>query len=174
MHLRRALAALLLLLAAACTGDGDGRAAQPPAPDSTDTRAVDTTASDPADTTAAPPASEDETTTTAKPDAEVKGRCKRQPQLGDEGEELVANLKVVNTGNLGVFVRVASRWPIDKNEGVARWNRVKIEQGETLPLNVRMPVFPTVADGVRDALERGRPCRVRHRVTGAFGIPGEG
>ena len=170
MYARRFLVALPLLFAVACVGGGTGGSAGPePIPGPGDSEVADAGGSDEEQSSA--PADGDGTTTTAKPSAEVEGSCTKDPQPGEEGEELVSELRVVNTGNLGVVVRVSTRWPIGKEEGVGRWSRVRVQQGETVPLTVRMPVYPSVADGVRAALKDGRRCRVRSSVTGAFGIP---
>lgn len=175
MHLRLSLALLSLLLGVGCVGGGSSPGSSQPEPPAQVDESDAITAPDEGGGTAdtQPSESDDSGTVTARPEAEIEGRCERQPRATDTGEELVADLRVVNTGNLGIVVRVSSRWPLDADGGVLRWSRVRVPEGKSKPLTIALPVDTTVADSVRAAVEAGRKCRVRSSVTGAFGVPGE-
>ena len=167
MHARRALVGLPLILALACSPGGDEAPPQP-APAGSDASAGDET---PASGGEEP---SEEGVVTGQPSAELEGSCEPKPQGEPGAEVLVAELRVVNTGNLGVKVQVASRWPINRANGLSRWRRVRVPAGETLDVTVRMPVDEATARGVKRAVDRGRTCTTRSRVTGAFGMPDEG
>ena len=177
MTLRTALAALLLVLAVGCNGDGDGVVTPQPQPAQSDQagggdggKGGEGDSSEPSGA-AQEDGQDDGNTITANPAAELEGSCKQRPREGDDGQELVARLRVVNTGNLGVVVRVSSQWRLGNEDGISRWTRVRVEQGETLPVNLRLPVSESVAQDALDAADNGRRCSTRSRVTGAFGMP---
>lgn len=171
MHGRRALVVVPLLLALACSpGDTDQAAPQPaPAAEGRDGGGQDgeSTASESADVAG------DEGTVTAQPAAELRGECTPKPRTEDGVEHLVAELEVVNTGNLGVKVQVTSRWPINRANGVSRWRRLRIDEGESVPVDIRLAIDETTANGVRRGIEHGRKCTIRSRVLGAYGVPDE-
>lgn len=179
MHRRFATALLALLLTGACVGGGTDPAQPQPAPGQNgggdeQSQAPDGDAVDPAEDgeiSAEPNESEDSGTVTANPAATLEGKCTREPQAGPDGEELVAELDLVNTGNIGVAVRVSCQWPTGKRDGITRWIRVRVEPGETLPVTVRLPIATETADEIRKALEKGQRPRKRQRITGAFGVP---
>lgn len=180
MYRRLASALLVLLLAGACVGGGTNPGEPQPAPVQNDAGKSET---DPAggdgnngdgEDTASPAESDDPGTVTANPEAQIEGKCTREPQEGAEGEELVSELRVVNTGNLGVAVRISTQWPVGKTEGLTRWTRVRLDEGASEPVRLTLPIDADTAAAVRDAIEQGRRCRVRQRITGAFGMPGEG
>src|SRR5688572_13037307 len=68
---------------------------------------------------AQPPASEvqppaetdDDGATVARTELEIRGRCRQLPRETDDGYELVANVEVVNIGNVGVNAKVSASWP---------------------------------------------------------------
>lgn len=175
MTVRPALAALFLVLATGCVNAGDDNTAAPqPAPGRSEAEGGANGAQGDGETQAGEPApSEDGNTTTARPSAELEGSCKQKPREGEEGQELIARLRVTNTGNLGVVVRVAAQWPLAPDEGVSRWARVRVEQGDTMPVTLRLPVTESVAQEALAAADSGRKCWTRSRVTGAFGMPSD-
>ena len=173
----RAIAALLLVLAVGCAVGGDGVPAPPPqaAAPSEDGGAgqPDGAASDEAEDNG----EGDSGTVTASPEAEVTATCKAEPQ--DDPDEkslqrLVADLEVKNTGNIGVKLRLAAKWPQPEGRGILRWKRVNVRAGETRELTLRIVVGAVEADAIRKAVEDGRECAVSHRVIGAYGAPSEG
>ena len=153
MHIRLGLAALPLALLLACSPGGDSP--QPSADGGQDQPGGQSGAS--------------EDPSVARPAAEVRGDCRPRP-TGDG--TLVAQLDVVNTGDIGVDVRVFVRWPQAGGDAVTKSQRTKVELGETKPLTARLRMDPDEAEAVRRAVKRGRTCHVRHRVLGAFGAPG--
>ena len=112
---------------------------------------------------------EDGAEATLAADAEVNGTCRTQPRQGNDGAELVADVEVVNTGDLGVKVRIAARWPQPNGQGIIHWKRVNVEQGGTRELTLRLAVGDAEAEAVRDAVKLDRICSVKHRVIGAYG-----
>lgn len=174
MSHRPARAALLLVLAMGCVNGGDNPAAPEPAPLQADEATGATGATGAAEATQSAPPAGDDTTTTARPSAELEGSCRRRPQDGEQGPELIARLRVVNTGNLGVVVRVSSHWPLGADSGASRWTRVRVEQEQTERVTLRLPVSEFLAAQSRAAAAEGRRCFARSRVTGAFGLPSDG
>lgn len=175
MHRRPALVLLPLIFALACSpGGGTDRAAPQPAPGA-DRGADDNAQTDGGDGSASdtPAEAGDENTVTAEPAAQVKGTCTPKPITEDGVDQLVAKLQVVNTGNIGVKVRVVSRWPISRTGGISRWQRLRVDQGETRPVTIRMTVDESTAEEVREGIKRGRRCTIGRRVVGAYGVPAE-
>ena len=170
MHILRSLVLVPLLLALACS-PGPGQ--EPPAPG--ETRGAgnpggaaggegdEPAASEPDDAAAA---SDDPNV--AKPAAEIEGECRPRP---NPQNDLVARLRVVNTGNIGVNVRVAAKWP-QPNGALQTSQRARVEAGETLPLTLRIRTDRGQGKLVNRAVDDGRTCRVTKRVLGAFGLPG--
>ena len=152
MHIRLGLAALPLALLLACSPGGD-----------TPEPSVDGGQNKPG---GQGEASEDQSV--ARPAADVQGDCRPRPTADGT---LVARLDVVNTGDIGVDVRVFVRWPQVGGDAVTKSQRTKVELGETKPLTARLRMDPAEAEAVRKAVRRGRTCSVRHRVLGAFGAP---
>lgn len=178
MHGRQVVVIVPLLLALACSSGGENGAAPQPAPGADGNQSTQDGGGNGGDGGAAasetPDEAGNEDTVTAEPAAELKGSCTPKPKTVDGVQQLVAELELVNTGNLGVKVRVASRWPINRANGVTRWRRMRVDQGETVPVTIRLVVDETTAKGVRRGISRGRKCTVRSRVLGAYGVPEEG
>jgi hypothetical protein len=174
MQIRRALVLLPLILALACFpgGGGDNAQPQPAAGGSDGAAAGDDDQGD--DDQGDDGAGEDSDTVTAEPSVEIEGDCEEQPQGKAGKQTLNAQLDVVNTGNVGVIVRVGTRWPLKGRAAVVSWHRLQVEQGETKPLTVRTAVPDELADSVRAAVDNGRTCKFRSRVKGAFGMPEDG
>ena len=151
----------MLLLALACSPGGDavpqpapqGGAPSQPAGDRSDPAGEDT----------------DDADVTVAADAKVDGTCNPRPREGKDGEELTADIEIANTGDLGVKVRVAAKWPQPQGQGIIRWKRVNVEQGETRKLTLRLAVGAAEAEAVRTAADQGRTCGLTHRVIGAYG-----
>ena len=173
MHRRRALVLLPLILALACSPGGDQVAPQP-APAGSGAPADGAAGGNGGASEGDQPtgdATEDDGTVTAQPSAELSGTCTPNPRTTDGVNELVADLQVVNTGNLGVKVYVLSRWPMGRTGGVARSRRVNVPQGETVSATLRLVVDDATARAVRRGIARGRKCSARSRVVGAYGVP---
>ena len=150
-----------LLLALACTpGPGE----EPTQPSAGGAAGGETA---PAEPEGAGTATEDPTV--ARPAAELQGECRAKPTAQDD---LVAKLRVVNTGNIGVVVRVATKWPLAGGGGLNTWERVRVEAGETLPVTLRLRLDPEEAQQFRTAVNRDRTCHTGRRVVGAFGEQG--
>ena len=160
MLLRLSAPAVALLLVLACSPGGDN--VPQPAPQG---GASSEQAGGPDDNAAG----EDDADVTLEADAQVDGTCRPRPRQGANGEELVANVEIANTGDLGVKVRIAARWPQPKGQGIIRWKRVNVEQGDTRSLTLRMAVGEAEAEAVRDAIKLDRTCSLTHRVIGAYG-----
>lgn len=160
MRILRSLVLVPLLLALACTpGPGE----EPSQPSAGGAGAETAAAQQPAAGTAS------EDPNVAKPAAELEGECRPRPTA--QGD-LVANLQVVNTGNIGVVVRVATKWPLAGGGGLNTWDRVRVEAGETLPVTLRLRLDRREAQRVATAVNRGRTCNSGRRILGAFGVPG--
>ena len=147
----------LLVLALACSPESTKEPTPNPVPDAA--TGVTPSESEPAVTQAT------EGPLEAEPSVELKGRCVRRPT---EGDELLANLQVVNTGNIGVKVRVIAVWPREGRARTSVYDAVEVDSGETAPLRLRLDIGPEEAASI---LARGGRCQVRRRVFGAFGLP---
>ena len=158
MLIRLTTLATVLLLALACSPGAGG---EQPAPQAGDGEQTDASGDG--------SAGQDPGSVTVKAGAEVEGTCRPKPREGDDGEELIADVEVANTGDLGVKVRVAAKWPQPQGQGVIRWKRINVEQGDTRNLTLRLAVGDAEAEAVRQAVAQGRTCAVSHRVIGAFG-----
>jgi hypothetical protein len=159
MFVRLSASIVALLLALACS-PGDGSVPEPaPQGDAPSEQAGTSRSAD----------AGDGASVTVQADAQVNGTCRPKPREGKRGQELVADVEVVNTGDLGVKVRIAAKWPQLKGQGVIRWKRVNVEQGDTRALTLRLAVAPAEADSVRQAADEGRMCALTHRVIGAYG-----
>ena len=159
MLLRLSAPAAVLLLALACSSGGG--AVPEPAPQGGDL-------SEQADGQEGSNGEGDASVTLAA-DAEVNGTCRPQPRQGRDGAVLVADVEIANTGDLGVKVRIAARWPQPKGQGIIRWKRVNVEQGDTREMTLRLAVGDVEAEAVREAVKLDRTCSVTHRVIGAYG-----
>lgn len=167
MRLTRALVALLLLLALACTPEAGEPSPQPQAGGGDAGAATD----DEGQTAGEQTPSGEGNVVTAKPKAKVTGSCSEEPETEDGEPVLAADLEVRNTGNLGVRVRVAARWPLPQRSGVSLWHRVHLEPGDSTEVSLRLPVTEETAGGVRRMAAQDRTCSTFHRVIGAFGAP---
>lgn len=157
MPVKVALVALLI----AITGCSLGAPGDPPAGPADDQEA-------------APPASEevdDSGAVIARTAMELEGDCSPRPRREDGRLVLAADLEAVNTGNVGVRARIRVSWPRMPFARVTTSRTVSVEQGQTVPVEVRLPVSRGEARDVTRAADRGRQCHVRHRITGAFGAP---
>lgn len=164
MPVLRALLLLPLVLALGCSGGGQ----ETPVPDPGQAGPSD----DAAQSAAQP--SEDPNTVEASPAAELEGRCETKPHTTDDGRFVLrANLRAVNTGNLGVRVRVSAFWPQPNGRGISRYQRLSLEEGQSEDLPFRLVVGEEEANAIEKATARGRECRASLRVTGAYGAPGE-
>lgn len=160
MLLRLLASATALLLALACSPGGGS--VPEPAPQGGDP-------AEQADGGDGDNAGGDDASVTLAADAEVNGTCRPQPRQRGDTTELVANVEIANTGDLGVKVRIAARWPQPQGKGIIRWKRVNVEQGETRELTLRLGIGDAEAKAVRAAVELDRTCSLSHRVIGAYG-----
>lgn len=160
MPLPRVAPATLLLLVLACSPGGNPTPAPQQPPDPGGTAAAGTAAPDDA--------------VVAQPAAQVDVDCSPQPRQGEDGPELVAHAEVVNTGDLGVKVRLVARWPQPQGKGLIRTRRVNVAEGERRQVTLRIAVGEPEAEAVRERAKQGRTCSATHRVIGAFGAPGDG
>jgi hypothetical protein len=148
------LLALILALSAACSGDD--------------------TPDDTPDPGAGPDAGgEDVDAVAVTPEAELEGSCEPLPQDGEDGQVLAADLVVRNTGNIGVVVRVVASWRQPGGHLLTASRRLRVEVGESIPVQLRIDVGARTARAVERMVERDRPCFTRVRVAGAFGAPRE-
>jgi hypothetical protein len=120
---------------------------------------------------AQPPPTDDSGAVVAKTELDIRGTCRPRARRENGQLALLADLDVVNTGNVGVQARVTVTWPRAPFARVETFRNVSVEQGQTAPLTVRLAVSRRDAAGVARAIEHGRRCKVRHRITGAFGSP---
>lgn len=157
MFVPRVLVVLPLVFALACSGGGET-----PAPPGAEATSVQEQPGGPAS----------EGVSTARPAADIDGECEPTPQETEDGRyELGADITVVNTGNLGVKVRVAAAWPQPKGRGLTRYQRISLDEGESRELRLRLVVGGNEAGAINKAMGNGRQCRLSHRVVGAFGAP---
>lgn len=166
MQIRRGIVALPLLVALACTPGGNTAEPLQPAPGEQGQASGEQGGG-----ASEAPAGDAGDATVAKPDAEVQGSCRKRPRADNT---LVAKLDVVNTGNVGVIVRVVAAWPQVRGGGpggITRWKRVRVDQGDTVPVVLRLSVPAKDATAVREAVRRDRTCRTWRRVVGAYGTP---
>ena len=164
MPVLRALLLLPLVLVLACSGGGE----ETPAPNPGQEQPSEVASQ------SAPEPSEDPNTVEARPAAELKGDCETKPHVTDDGRIVLrANVRAVNTGNLGVRVRVAAFWPQPDGVGVSRFQRLSLEEGQSEDLRLRLVVGEEEAEAIEKATAKGRKCRASLRVTGAFGAPSE-
>src|SRR5688572_28096858 len=118
-----------------------------------------------------PQETEDDGATVARTEIEIRGRCRELPRQTDEGYVLIANLTAVNIGNVGVNAKVTVTWPRTPRARVLTFRKVAVDQGESAPIKVELPISDVEATGVQNAVGNGRRCTVRHRINGAFGTP---
>lgn len=162
MPVLRRLLLLPLVLALACSGGGE----ETPVPNAGQAQPTDA-----AGQSATEP-SEDPNTVEASPAAELEGRCETNPHTTDDGRFVLrANLRAVNTGNLGVRMRVSVFWPQPDGFGVSRSQRLNLEEGQSRDLRLRLVIGENEAEAVEQATSRGRKCRIYKRIFGAFGVP---
>lgn len=163
MHVLRALALLPFVLLLACSTDGE----TPAVPDPVEGATNEQPAED-------PPPSEDANTIEAEPAAELEGGCQTKPHVTGDGRVVLrADVRAVNTGNLGVRVRVAAFWPQPEGRGISQFQRLSLEQGESRDLRLGLVIGEEEAKAIERATSRGRKCRATLRVTGAYGVPAD-
>ena len=147
----------LLVLALACSPD----APDEPTPDLGPGSA----------TTGSEPQPELTGTLKADPGVKVEGNCVRKPAEHADQDVLEADVQVVNTGNIGVKVRVIAVWPRQGRARTAVFDAVEVKTGETVPLHLRLDVSGEEAASIRHAVDQGRRCHLRRYIIGAFGLP---
>ena len=147
----------LLVLALACSPDSPDEPTPDPPPGSS--------------TTSSEPQPELTGTVEADPAVKVEGNCVRKPAERADQDVLQADVQVMNTGNIGVKVRVIAVWPRQGNARTAVFDAVQVKHGETVPLHLRLDVSGEEAASIRHAVDQGRKCHLRRHIIGAFGLP---
>ena len=164
MPVLRALLLLPLVLALACSGGGE----ETPAPNAGQAQPSDNASQ------SAPEPTEDPNTVEANPTAELEGGCETKPRIAEDGHPVLwANVRAVNTGNLGVRVRVAAFWPQPGGLGLSRFQHLSLEEGQSEDLRLRLVIGEEEAEAIEKVMSKGRECRANLRVTGAFGAPSD-
>lgn len=158
MSILRSLVLVPLLLVLACSAQPGGEPMQPGGDGAGGANATSNTSE----------TAEDDDSNVAKPAVELEGECTPRP---NENNDLVADLRVVNTGNIGVTARVMVKWPQARDRGLTTWQRVRVEAGKTLPLTLSLRMDAKEAKLVDEAIDRNRKCRIGRRIIGAFGVP---
>ena len=160
----RLVALLVATVLLGCSSAPDGS----PAPGTTDTS-----------TSAASEASEQATDSPANkplaadPRVKVKGDCAPEPLTDAAGLYVGADLRVRNTGNIGVEARIKVVWPLTGSQRLVKARVVRLRPDRAKSVDVRVALTQEDADALTQAVADGRACRVTSSVVGAFGTPVE-
>ena len=136
-------------------------------------------ASDASTTAAASEASERATGSSANPPlaadprVKVNGDCTPEPLADAAGLYVGADLRVRNTGNIGIQARVKVVWPLTGSQRLVKAQLVRLRPDRAKSVAVRVALTQEDADALTQAVANGRTCRVTSSVVGAFGTPVE-
>jgi hypothetical protein len=109
------------------------------------------------------------------PAGKITGSCDVSLSASLYGQDyLTASVNVMNTGNIGTFVRVRVSWPLQGFAPMTMTRTVKVATGGTYQAEFHTPVNTTQVSQFQDeqlASSTADPCSYNATITRTFGQP---